>query len=407
MSASTAVATESQAQDGPLRGRLDSRNNALNLFRLVLAASVFVSHSFSITASGPEPTWANESVGGWAVIGFFVISGYLITASRIRSTMGAYLVQRIARIFPAFLVCMIITAAVFAPVAYLHQNGTLSGYLTTPNTPLNYVFANAGLRITDFSIAGTLATVPYPMAWNGPLWTLYYEFIAYLIVGFAAVFAFVRKTPWPIAVMFAITVALRINLDKLNMLTGGNGDAVLLTKLVPYFLGGALVYMLRDRIPLRWWLALPSLVVGAVVANTWTAWGGQLAAPLFAIGIFWFASWCPSPAFIQKNDVSYGLYIYAWPVQQMLALAGFHERGLVMFNVATALIALVLASASWFLLERPVMQRVRRSLKATAQTAVPVLQHPAPEPATAAVSAAAPSAPPHAVPVEKEPVAEA
>lgn len=374
MSASTAVSIESTTLTPPLRGRLDSRNNALNLFRLALASSVFISHSFSITATGPEPTWANESIGGWAVIGFFVISGYLITASRIRSSMGTYLVQRIARIFPAFLVCMIITVVVFAPVAFLHQNGTLSGYLTTPNTPVNYVFANAGLRITDFSVAGTLATVPYPMAWNGPLWTLYYEFIAYLIVGFAAVFAFVRKSPWPMAILFAITVALRINLDKLNLLTGGNGDVILLTKLVPYFLGGALVYMLKDRIPLRWWLALPSLVVGALLAHTWTAWGGQLAAPLFAIAVFWFASWCPSPAFIQKHDVSYGLYIYAWPVQQLLALAGVHERGLVVFNVATGLLALVLATASWLLLERPVMQRVRRSLKAPAKTPGPVTE---------------------------------
>ena len=376
MTASTAVVLNGDARRTRSASRLDSRDNALNLFRLILATAVFISHAYSITAAGPEPRWAGESLGGWAVIGFFVISGYLITASRMRSNLGTYLVQRIARIFPAFLVCMIITAAVFAPFAYFVQNDTLVGFLTTPNTPVNYVFANAGLKITDYSVAGTLATVPYPYAWNGPLWTLYYEFLAYLVVGFAMIFAVVKRTPWTLVALFAGSVLVRANLDLLGRLTGGNFEADLLSKLLPYFLGGAVVYMLREWIPLRWWVALPSLAVGLLVAYQWNQWGGQAAAPLFAVTILWLASWVPSPGFIKTNDVSYGLYIYAWPIQQLLALGGVHEHGLLVYNVATGAGALILASASWFLLERPVMRRVRDSLRrekaAAPQTAAPV-----------------------------------
>ena len=394
MTASTAVALAPSSRRSLPASRLDSRNNALNLFRLILATAVFISHAYSITAAGPEPRWAGESLGGWAVIGFFVISGYLITASRMRSDLGTYLVQRVARIFPAFLVCMILTAAVFAPIAYLVQNDTLSGFLTTPNTPFNYVFANAGLKITDYSVAGTLATVPYPFAWNGPLWTLYYEFLAYLVVGFAMIFAVVKRTPWIIAAMFAASVAVRANLDTLNRITGGNYEADLLSKLLPYFLGGAVVYMLRTWIPLRWWVALPSLAAGLLIAYEWNLWGGQAAAPLFAVAILWLASWVPSPQFIRTNDVSYGLYIYAWPVQQLLALRGVHEHGLLVYNLATGAGALLLASASWFLLERPVMQRVRDSIrrqKATATTpqsapAAVTESAPAPAPQTALAS---------------------
>lgn len=389
MTATTAVVLDATPQRTPPASRLDSRDNALNLFRLILATAVFISHAFSITAAGPEPRWAGESLGGWSVIGFFVISGYLITASRMRSNLGTYLVQRIARIFPAFLVCMILTAAVFAPVAFFVQNDTLSGFLTTPNTPFNYVFANAGLKITDYSVAGTLATVPYPYAWNGPLWTLYYEFLAYLVVGFAMIFAVVKRTPWIMVALFVASVAVRANLDLLARITGGNYEADLLSKLLPYFLGGAVVYMLRERIPLRWWVALPSLAVGLLIAYEWNLWGGQAAAPLFAVAILWFASWVPSPGFIKTNDVSYGLYIYAWPVQQLLALAGVHEHGLLIYNLATGAGAVLLASASWFLLERPVMRRVRDSLRR--QKAVP------PEPATPPV-AMVPPAPPVASP---------
>lgn len=339
---------------------LDPRRNSLNLLRLVLAASVFVSHSFALSASGPEPRFAGETLGGWAVIGFFVISGYLITASRTRTDLGTYLVHRVARIFPAFLVCLVVTVVVFAPIAFVVERGGLDGYLTSPNTPFNYVFANAGLRIADFTVAGTLATVPYPLAWNGPLWTLYYEFVCYLVVGFVAIFPWVRTKPYALVALFLITVLVRINLDVLSGYTNGNGDVVFLSKLLPYFLGGAVVYMLRERIPLRWWVALPSLALGLVIVSTWNTWGGQLAAPLYAIAILWVASWLPSPVLIQRNDISYGVYIYAWPIQQLLALAGVHERGQWVYNLSTAALTAVAATASWLLVERPVMRRARQ-----------------------------------------------
>lgn len=395
-------------------GRLDSRDNALNLFRLVLASAVFVSHSFSVAGAGPEPRFAGESLGGWAVIGFFVISGYLITASRVRSDLGRYLVQRIARIYPAFLACMIITAVVFAPIAFVVQNGSLGGFLTTANTPVNYVFANMGLKIGDYSVAGTLADVPYPYAWNGPLWTLYYEFVSYLVVGFAMIFAVVRRTPWVMVGLFVLSVLARANLELVGRLTGGNQDVVLLSKLLPYFLGGAVVFLLRDKIPLRWWVALPALAVGILLAYTWNDWGGQAAAPLFALAIFWFASWCPSPAVVRSNDISYGMYIYAWPVQQLLALASVHEQGQWVYNIATGLITAVLATASWLLLERPVMRRVRAAEKSRQSTsrvgrpaghASPVgtpgrLTVPDPTPAGAVVLDPAAVAPRHAQPSE-------
>ena len=91
--------------------------------------------------------------------------------------------HRVARIFPAFLVCLVVTAFVFAPIAYLHQHGTVDGLLTTPTTPLNYVFGNATLRMFAFDVAGTPGNVPYPGAWNGSLWTLYYEFGCYMVVA--------------------------------------------------------------------------------------------------------------------------------------------------------------------------------------------------------------------------------
>ncbi|MEK8228038.1 acyltransferase family protein [Oerskovia sp. M15] len=141
---------------------LDPRNNSLNLIRLVLALLVLVAHSYPIAGAGHGPTIAQENLGGWAVIGFFALSGYLITGSRLRTTFGVYLTHRVARIFPAFIVCLVVVAIGFAPIGYVLQNGTISGFLTTPNTPANYVFTNSGLKMFDYSVAGTLRDVPFP-----------------------------------------------------------------------------------------------------------------------------------------------------------------------------------------------------------------------------------------------------
>ncbi len=75
--------------------------NSLNLFRLILAAMVLFAHSFYIVGEGEGPKIQGENLGGWAVAGFFVLSGFLITRSRLRTAPGEYLLHRIARIFRA------------------------------------------------------------------------------------------------------------------------------------------------------------------------------------------------------------------------------------------------------------------------------------------------------------------
>lgn len=365
MSSASAVelrrATVPGTRGGLGRWSFDPRHNSLNLIRLILASSVIVSHAYPLSGREGEPHFAGTSLGGWAVIGFFAISGYLIMGSRLRSTFGTYLTHRVARIFPGFLVCLAVTAFVFAPIAYLHQNGTLGGFLTTPNTPLHYIFGNALLKMHDYSVAGTLADVPYPGAWNGSLWSLYFEFLCYLIVGLLACLAVVRRRRWGIAIAFVVSVLAQVFLEQLLRLTGADGDVTLLVKLLPYFLGGALVYRFRSYIPLTAPIALASGAVFFTVTALVNSWGGQATAPLLAVFIFWVAKVIPSPRWFQVHDISYGMYVYAFPVQQMLALYGVYQHGHLLYIVAAFPFTIALASASWFWLERPIMQRARRA----------------------------------------------
>src|SRR6478752_3259915 len=211
---------------------LDVRNNSLNLIRLGLALLVLVAHGYYLSGVGTGPSFQGENLGGWAVLGFFTISGYLITASRFANPLGRYLVLRVARIYPAFVVCLVVTAGVFAPVAWAAEGRDWSGFFATPTTPPAYVLENLALRINAYDVAGTPSAVPYPGAWNGSLWTLYFEFLCYLLI-------------------------------------------VLLARLLPAFLGGAVVWALLGRVPLRTATAMAALAAAALLVLTVDHWGAQ------------------------------------------------------------------------------------------------------------------------------------
>ncbi len=163
--------------------KLEGRHNALNSLRLVLASAVIVSHAWPLGGHGGDPSLGGMTLGHWAVGGFFCISGYLIAASRSRLTFREFVRRRLARIMPGYWVCLVTTAFIIAPLgAYA------AGESWVFRDAVRYVGSNAYLWINQWSIAQTLQGVPYPGPWNGSLWTLSFEFLAYL--GWASSFYF-------------------------------------------------------------------------------------------------------------------------------------------------------------------------------------------------------------------------
>lgn len=337
---------------------LDVRNNSLNLIRLALALLVLVAHGYYLSGAGTGPSVQGENLGGWAVFGFFTISGYLITASRFANPLGRYLVLRVARIYPAFLVCLLVTAGVFAPVAWATEGRDWGGFLMTPTTPPAYVLENLALRINAYDVAGTPSAVPYPGAWNGSLWTLYFEFLCYLIVGLLICLPVVRRNRWLIVVGFAVSVFAWATVDAWG--PDAYPDLLLLARLLPAFLGGAVVQVLIGRVPLRTPLALAAIAGAALLVASVDHWGAQLAAPLIAYALLWLSTVLPSPPIARRHDISYGVYIYAFPIQQLLVYAGVHRLGLVAYDVLAALTTAAVAVLSWRLVERPALRWARR-----------------------------------------------
>lgn len=368
----TAPAEAPRAVAAPTIGRaFDARRNGMNLVRLVLASSVIFHHSFPLLGQGEGPLLLGDHLGGWAVIGFFCLSGYLITASRRTKTFGAYLTLRIARIFPAFVLCLMVTAFAFAPIAWYRTHGTLSGLFSTPTTPLAYVWNNLTLKMVSWDVAGTPTDVPFPGAWNGSLWSLYYEFACYIVVALLGCIAMARRSAVPIVVLWAVSVVWSVTLPHTAPYLGVGFDADMMAKLLPYFLGGGVLYMIRHRLGMS-----PVVALGAAVLALLALWvspehGGQVASLAVAYVLLWISAVLPSPAWIRTHDVSYGMYIYGFQVQQLVVVLGGMALGYWWFSIVALAATVPFAAASWFLLERPVIGAARRSVAEPRAAALP------------------------------------
>lgn len=327
-----------------LADRLSDRNNALNLVRLFLASAVIFGHAFPLTGAAAS-RW--EDVSGIAVDGFFVVSGYLIADSRSRTRFLPYLWRRALRIFPAFWVVLIVTALVFGPLAAIKE-----GVPYSIHSAASYVTTNAGLYINQWGIDHTLRDVPYPNAWNGSLWTLNYEFLGYLAIGVLLGAAVVRRHAALVLVTLLVAVILLKPLAEgpLDVTTNYYLNGL---RLASYFLAGSAAWALRHHWHVRKYqvVAAGFAYVLLVLLDSHTTWGQvPLAVVILGIGSARYTGWATT------NDISYGIYIYAFPVQQMLILQGTAHYGPLINALLTLLITSGFAYLSWRFVEHPALR---------------------------------------------------
>lgn len=348
----------------------DGRDNNLNLMRMLAAAAVALSHSYLlVTGDGdarPLVGATGFSLGYHAVNIFFVISGFLVARSWLRSeNLTHFWVARALRIFPALAVCVVLTALVAAPLLI---SIPLGAYFTSWQTFL-YLPLTASLITPDATLPGLFTSNPVPDEVNGSLWTLRYELICYAglsAIGYWGVLNNRTKLLW-------VSAVVAVPLIFLSLLPGTYEETNITQHFVRFGLCfglGMLAYEFRARIPLHWTGVVAFLLLAAALHET----------PLFPISLyafvayasFWFA-FIPSGAIRKYNtlgDVSYGLYIYAFPVQQALVLQvpGLSSLGLFALTLA---IAVPIAAVSWVLIEKPALAE-KRSVYEYIMSAVPL-----------------------------------
>jgi peptidoglycan/LPS O-acetylase OafA/YrhL len=361
-----------------LADRYSGRANSINFLRLVLAFAVLLSHTWPLALDradlGNGQTHGQTDVGRLAVFGFFALSGFLITNSALRFTLPRYLWHRALRILPGFWACIILTAFVAAPVAALYERGTLAGLWSHPQGPWQYLQANWLLGMRQWPIGGLLSGVPYAGnaggAFDGSLWSLKYEFLCYLLVAALAVTAVLTRARrvvlllaaagyWVIVEDFVRTGGWRVPppshgaLGPYPLIGGFNKQ--LLIYLLFLFLVGSAARLYAHRLPMHGALAVLALAALALSMR----YGGFTVFGLPAWGYLVLYASVALPTWLHRvgrqRDYSYGIYIYAFPVQQLVALFIGVRYGLAVFLALSTLGTMVLAVLSWHLVERPAM----------------------------------------------------
>jgi peptidoglycan/LPS O-acetylase OafA/YrhL len=369
-----------------------TRRNSLNFLRLLLALAVIFSHSLVLGSFGSESILGKATLGTMAVYGFFGISGYLIAGSAARNNVGRYLWQRFLRIFPAFWACLLVTAFIFGTIGWFHENPHLSSvcglhcYLSEPYGPVGYVIHNFWLQINQGSITNTMPATFQNQSWDGSLWTLQLEFLCYLLLAALSVLGLLRRRAL-VALLAAIawiaeivivsvptwavdfTPGHRLELLGIGVL-GFRVEAISLLGLVSIFLAGSLLYLYREKIPDSGAIALGATVLvlaGLIIPVGQTDYlynttSFDLTAVFLAYPLIWLGIHLPFSRVCAVNDYSYGIYIYAFPVQQLLTMWGVNKWGYLAYTFLAILAVIPLAVASWWLIEKHALKLKRLKL---------------------------------------------
>lgn len=344
---------------------LAGHKNSFGVIRLVLASAVIFSHAFPIGGWGEDPLLAHslnqENVGGIAVLGFFAISGYLIAKSGLNADALQFIWRRILRIFPAYWLVLLVAAFIVGPIAWMMTGHAITSYLSFgPGGPVRYLLANADLNIRQWGVYDIFAsTTPYGKVggavFNGSIWTLIYEWGAYLIIWILLIFGVLSRAKFMVLILtgfyFVAEIASRVVPGSAGQILPYFGDHYRVS-LPLIFLYGACLALYAHRVPLDGRLAALAAVVGLL-----TLWKGGLTVlgyPAIAYFVLWLAAALPKRFHWigAKNDYSYGIYLYGFLVAQFLAFLGVYKLGYIPFSLATLAVSVGCAWLSWHGIEK-------------------------------------------------------
>lgn len=334
------------------------RNNNFNLLRMIAATAVIFSHAYPLAlgegTTEPLSSTLGMTLGTLAVLTFFATSGYFISKSfHNKRSHFDFVIARVLRIYPGLFVVLLITVLLLGPV---FTTLDLTEYFSSRETWL-YVPRNIRLWPLQYDLPGVFADNPYPGAINGSLWTLIYEVACYAMVAVVATSSKANNKWRFISFLIAFAVFYIV---ASPILESRPHDLTMLRNMhflaLPFVLGMAL-FEFRKSIPLRLDVTI-ALIVASVVSYG-HPWFRELFILTWSYGIFYFGFFeCkPLMAYNKLGDYSYGTYIYAFPVQQIVAHLCQGCTPLVMIAWSTP-ITILLAMLSWHLVEeRALAQR--------------------------------------------------
>ncbi|GGC82975.1 acyltransferase family protein [Undibacterium terreum] len=342
-----------------LSGFIQEKDNNFNLIRFIAASAVLLGHSFALL-NRPEPLGKTLgiSIGSIAVDLFFITSGFLVAGSLLsKQSAMDYIWARILRIYPALIVmCLLVVFGLGIFFTSLPANAYL-------NRPATYAYLGRCMTLLGgvaYYLPGVFSDNPYKGAVNGSLWSMVYEIKMYILlllfwlvcsIGHAKNGNRVKRTS---LLVVANTVFAYI-LTIARRLYGLEEDLFIHFDFM--FFTGATYWVLRERIllSLNIFLAVIGTLLASVLIST------QAFSVVYQLSIayvLFYLAYVPA-GFVRKYnalpDNSYGIYIYAFPVQQSL-IALFPGISVSALTAASFGITLCFAYASCYLIEQPALK---------------------------------------------------
>lgn len=361
------ITTPPEEDNGPsISAALKGHRNSLGLLRMILASLVIVDHAFPLGGYGIDPFWnvtnGQASLGSIAVLGFFAISGYLIAKSGMSADVVQFVWRRALRIFPAFWLVLLVAAFLVGPVIWMLEGRPFFDYFTLAhNGPVAYIVKNAGLQIGTYGIYDLFATTtPYghevgASVFNGSLWTLIYEWQCYMIVAVLVLFGVMIRAriivPLMAGLLGIVAIAAQLGSDEVQDFIPLLADPQLLG-LTFTFLVGSTIAIYSKKVPFDDRLGI---LAGIVLVLSFRLGGfGTVGVVAGSYFVLYLAARLPKQVqwIGAKNDYSYGIYVYGFLVQQVLAYFGVYRLGYVPFVLIALIITAGCAWVSWHLVEK-------------------------------------------------------
>jgi peptidoglycan/LPS O-acetylase OafA/YrhL len=343
--APTARETPSQVILMPRETRLGN----FDTIRLIAAGSVIFSHAFLLAEGhdGNEPfkQLTGSILGINGVFVFLIISGFLVTQSLFNSSsLWHFAWKRFLRIYPALAIYAVVAAALIAPfftTAPLREYvSSLAGVKYAVKVLL--LFPHAGLPVQFYQ--GSLGDFT-----NGSLWTISAEIYCYALLFAVAMLGLVSLRVALIGLLIgtAAFVLWNAGLITLPVFLGN------LSYVVPSFCAGAAMYFINGKYGLSGRVGLASAVGLALFIPT----GHFLeASPILAAYPIIYLGMAPSIGNTTKlGDLSYGTYLYGWPVEQVVRSMIGPTSGWTLFLISLP-IAMACGWLSWHLVEKRAMR---------------------------------------------------
>lgn len=344
----------------------EPQNNYL-LLRFVAALLVIYGHSYGITKLPGQMDLIQRALrftyaGGVGVDVFFVISGFLVTASYLnRRNWSEFMKARCLRIFPGLIVCVLATVFLLGPVVT-----TLPAlqYLASPEL-YGFLFRNITLVSLHFTLPGVFEHLPHDGV-NGSLWTLPAEFFLYLLLsGFGAAGILFSRRWYGFFILLCCLGAIGLCFEVQFFI-----DKSRYLRLFLLFAAGSVLRVYADRIPLSSWI-FGALSAAALLFYVFLRHRGFESAFVvwMVYAVFWVA-YVPNLHFFNRlGDYSYGLYIYAFPIEQTLRQYIPAIRPVELFFCAS-LLTLGCAMLSWHFVEHPALDLKKVKFRALFRRAI-------------------------------------